>query len=81
MYRTDGTPIAADNPILTGDHILLSIVGAGQTDPAVALGELTPKGVVAIRKIPVAVYITGPRSIMVNTGNEEATLPNVFRVQ
>jgi uncharacterized protein (TIGR03437 family) len=59
VYRSDGTPVSADNPVRSGDHVFLSIVGAGATDPSVPAGELPPDGVIAIPKTPVAVYISG----------------------
>jgi uncharacterized protein (TIGR03437 family) len=58
-YRMDGTPVSVDNPVQSGDHIRLSIVGAGKTDPEVPAGELPPDGVVAVPRIPVTAYVGG----------------------
>jgi uncharacterized protein (TIGR03437 family) len=59
VNRADGTPVTADNPARSGEHILLSIVGAGATNPAVAVGELPSDSVLAVPTTPVTAFISG----------------------
>lgn len=59
VYNAGGTPVTADHPVRQGEHIFMSVVGAGKTEPAVPAGELPLDGVVAIPKIPVKVFISG----------------------
>ena len=67
VTKVDGTVVSAANPVQPGDHILMSVVGAGLTQPAVATGTLPGNGVVSSPVIPITAYVGGKQARVVRS--------------